>query len=67
MEILKKYPQGLNMKQIYEQAQLEEDNNYQVLSNLANGIQSLIRRGLVEKQGKTKGTLFTLLPILKYF
>lgn len=67
VEILRKYTQGLNMKQIYEQAKLDEDKNSQVLPNLANGIQSLIRRGLVEKQGKTKGTLFTLLPILKYF
>jgi len=62
---LSKYPQGLTIKQIHQEIQLDQEVAPQVLPNLANAVQSLNRRGLIEKNGQTKGTFFTLLPILQ--
>lgn len=64
-EVLSKYPQGLTMKQIHQEIQLDREVTPQILPNLANAVQSLTRRGLIEKKGQTKGTFFTLLPILQ--
>jgi ABC-type dipeptide/oligopeptide/nickel transport system ATPase subunit len=66
IEVLSKYPQGLTIKQIHQEIQLDPEVNPQILLNLANAVQSLTRRGLIEKKGQTKGTFFTLLPILHY-
>ncbi len=65
IEVLSKYPQGLTIKQIHQEIQLDQEVAPQVLPNLANAVQSLNRRGLIEKNGQTKGTFFTLLPILQ--
>jgi hypothetical protein len=65
IEVLSKYPQGLTIKQIHQEIQLDQEVSPQVLPNLANAVQSLTRRGLIQKNGQTKGTFFTLLPILQ--
>ena len=67
IQVFSKYPQGLTIKQIYQQVQLDSEVDLQLLPNLnlTNAVQSLTRRGLIEKKGEAKGTFFILLPILQ--